>query len=232
VDFQANLTVGHGGVVVWDSSSDTTAIAAYRLDTGERRWRLGGLREAAVVGVGPAGVAVVSQIDRNQRHELLLVDPAGGRVHWRRGLPGPLDLDMNPAVDRLALVTGGDIVLVTPGPRGQAPTFLAAYRARDGRVRWRIPLQVGGWPVWTPDGRLLIVGVPTDGGPERSLTAVDVRGGRLLWRGALPMNADRPAAPLGGGAVIQVWDPRQICLQVGTARVGAGDRAAGSAAEP
>jgi hypothetical protein len=90
---------------------------------------------------------VVSVIDRNQRHELLLVDAASGRVRWRRGLPGPLHLDMNPAVDRLALVTGSDVVLVTPGPRGEPPTFLPAYRAGDGRRRWRIPSRLTAGPL-------------------------------------------------------------------------------------
>jgi outer membrane protein assembly factor BamB len=232
-DFEANLTVRDDSVVVWDQSSDTTTVAAYRLDTGTRHWRLGGLREPAVVGVGPAGVAVVSRIDRDQRHELLLVDPASGRVRWRRGLPGPLDLDMNPAVDRLALVTGSEVVLVTRGPRGQAPVLLAAYRARDGQLGWRIPIQVGGWPTWTLDGRLLIVGAPPDSSaPKPALTAVDVRGGRLLWRSALPMIADRLATPLGAGAVIQVWDPVRVCADVGTASVGAGDRRARSPAVP
>ncbi len=232
-DFQATLTVSDDSVVVWDQSSDTTAVAAYRLDTGKRRWRLGGLREPAVVGVGPAGIAVVSQIDRDQRHELLLVDPASGQVRWRRGLPGPLDLDMNPAVDRLALVTSSDVVLVTPGPRGQAPILLAAYRALDGQLRWRVPIQAGGWPTWTPDGRLLLVGAPPDSSvPEQSLTAVDVRRGRLLWRSALPLVADRPAAPLGAGAVIQVWDPVRACADVGTASVDTPGLAGRLRAEP
>jgi outer membrane protein assembly factor BamB len=223
LDFEANLSVSQDGVMVWDHSSAATAVAAYRLDSGERRWRLGGLGEPAVIGVGPAGVAMVSRIDRNQRHELLLVDQASGRVGWRRGLPGPLDLDMNPAVDRLALVTGSEVVLVRRGPRGQAPIVLAAYRTRDGDLGWRIPVQADGWPTWTPDGRLLIVGAPPDStAPKPSLTAVDVRGGRLLWRSALPMIAARPATPLEGGAVIQVWDPPRGCADVGTAAVGCG----------
>ncbi len=212
-DFSATLTVSQGGVVVWEQTSAARAVAAYDLDGGARRWRLGGLRGPAVVGVGPAGIAVVSVIDRNRRHELLLVDPASGRPRWNRELPGPLNLDMNPAVDRLALVTGDDVVLVTPGPRGQPPTYLAAYRARDGRPRWRVPVQADGWPAWTRDGRLLVVGSPPSQGATlaQSLTSVDVRSGRLLWRGGLPMVADRPAAPLGGGAAIQVWDPGHAC---------------------
>jgi outer membrane protein assembly factor BamB len=230
-DFAATLTVHDDTVVVWDPGSAIRTVDAYRPDTGTRRWRLGGLREPAVIGAGPAGVAVVSMIDRNQRHELLLVDAASGRVRWRRGLPGPLDLDMNPMVDRLALVTGSDVVLVTPGPRGLPPTFLAAYRAGDGRVRWRIPIQAGGWPTWTPDGRLLVVGSPPGTTvPKQSLTSVDVRSGRLLWHSALPMIADRPATPLGAGAVIQVWDPQRACAGVGTGRYG--DQASRSVAEP
>jgi outer membrane protein assembly factor BamB len=230
-DFAATLTVGGGGVVVWGHSSASRTVDAYRLDSGTRRWRLGGLREPAVVGAGPAGIAVVSRIDRNQRHELLLVDAASGRARWRRALPGPLDLDMNPAVDRLALVSRGEVVLVTPGPRGQPPTFLAGYRAGDGRVGWRLPIQAGGWPAWTPDGRLLVVGSPPGSTlPQQSLTSVDVRSGRLLWHSALPMIADRPAAPLQAGAVIQVWDPQRACAGVGTGRYG--DQPARSATEP
>jgi outer membrane protein assembly factor BamB len=233
LDFEAHLTVSGDGVVIWDASSASTTVAAYRLDTGERRWRLGGLREPAVVGAGPAGVAVVSRIDRNRRHELLLIDSASGRVQWRRGLPGPLDLDMNPAVDRLALVTASQVVLVTRGPRGHAPISLAAYHARDGQLRWRVPLQADHWPTWTPDGRLLIVGSPPHSSvPKPSLTAVDVRSGRLLWRSPLPMTADRPATQLGAGAVIQVWDPARGCADVGTASVGAGDRGAHPAGVP
>jgi outer membrane protein assembly factor BamB len=230
-DFAATLTVHGDGVVVWDPSSAIHTVDAYRLDSGTRRWRLGGLREPAVVGVGPAGIAVVSRIDRNRRHELLLVDPASGRVRWRRGLPGPLDLDMNPAVDRLALVTGSDVVLVTPGPRGLPPTFLAAYRVGDGRVRWRLPIQAGDWPTWTPDGRLLVVGAPPAiSTPTQSLTCVDVRSGKLLWRGPLPNLANRPAAPLGAGAVIQVVDPQRVCLDVGIGR--SVDQPTGSEAKP
>lgn len=217
-DFQATLTVNHGAVVVWDQGSINGMVAAYELDGGARRWHLEGLREPAIVGVGPVGVAVVSVIDRNRRHELLLVDPASGRPRWRRGLPGPLNLDMNPSVDRLALVTGDDVVLVTPGPRGEPPTFLAAYRARDGRPRWRLPIQADGWPAWTQDGRLLVVGsVSHGGGLAQSLSCVDLRRGRPLWRGALPMVADRPAAPLGAGAAIQVADPARACAAVGAA---------------
>jgi outer membrane protein assembly factor BamB len=233
LDFEANLTVSDDGVVVWDHSSAATALAAYRLDSGRRHWRVGGLREPAVIGVGPAGVAVVSRIDRDRRHQLLLVDPASGRVGWRRGLPGPLDLDMNPAVDRLALVTGSEVVLVTSGPRGQAPILLAAYRARDGQLGWRIPLQADHRPTWTRDGRGLIVGAPPHSSvPKPSLTAVDVRSGRLLWRRPLPMLADRPATPLGAGAVIQVWDPARGCAGVGTASEGAGDRGTHPAGVP
>jgi len=225
-DFQAILTVTGNGVVVWELSSAGTAVTAYGLDTGERRWRVGGLRDPGVVGVGPAGIAAISSIDRDQRDELLLVDLATGRVRWRRGLPGPLNLDMNPAADRVALVTGSDVVLVTPGPRGQAPVFLAAYRAGDGRLRWRTPIEAGGWPTWTPDGRLLVVGSPPDARePERSLTAVDLRSGRLLWHSPLPLIAERPAAPLGTGAVIQMWDPQRACADVGTASIrGPGSR--------
>lgn len=222
LDFEANLTVSGDGtrVVVWDSNA--TAVAAYRLDTGARSWRVGGLRaDAGVVGTGPAGIALVSRIDRNQRHELLLVDQASGRVRWRQALPGPLLLDMNPHLDQLALVTAGDVVLHTPGPRGGNPAFLAAYRADDGRLRWRIPMEAGGWPTWTADGRLLVVGAPGGGGSRQSLLAVDVRDGRLLWQSELPLNADRPAAPLGSGAVIQVWVPQRVCAAVGTADVGA-----------
>jgi outer membrane protein assembly factor BamB len=230
-DFHATLTVAGDGVVVWDQSSAIHTVDAYRLDTGRRRWRLGGLREPAVVGAGPADVAVVSAIDRNQRHELLLVDAASGRVRWRRGLPGPLHLDTNPAVDQLALVTGSDVVLVTPGPRGEPPTFLAAYRAGDGRRRWRIPIQADGWPTWTPDGRLLVDGASPDTiAPNQFLTSVDVRSGRLLWHSALPMLANRPAAPLGAGAVIQVVDPQRVCLDVGIGR--SVDQPTGSEAKP
>jgi len=220
-DLGARLTVSADGAlaVVWDLNA--TAVTAYRLDSGRRHWQVGGLQPwSAVVGVGPAGIAVVSAIEGGQRHELLLVDQVSGRVRWRQGLPGPLGLDMNPFVDRLALVTARDVVLVTPGPRGQDPTFVAAYRADDGRVRWRIPMQVGGWPAWTPDGRLLVVGAPTatgSRGPQQSLTAVNVGDGRLLWHSELPLNADRPAAPLGAGAVIQVWDPPRGCAAVGVA---------------
>jgi outer membrane protein assembly factor BamB len=232
-DFGAHLTGRDDGVLVWEGSSAATAVAAYRLDTGAQRWRLGGLREPAVIGTGPAGVAVVSRIDRNQRHQLLLVDPASGRVGWRQGLPGPLDLDMNPAADRLALVTTSEVVLVTRGPRGQAPIMVAAYRARDGRVAWRVPVQADHWPTWTADGRLLIVGSPPHSTtPEESLTAVDLHGGQLLWRSVLPMIADRPATPLGAGAVIQVWDPQRGCAAAGTASVGAGDRGGRSVAVP
>jgi outer membrane protein assembly factor BamB len=233
LDFEANLTVSGEGVVVWDHSSASTAVAAYRLETGARRWRVGGLREPAVIGVGPVGVAVVSSIDRDRRHQLLLVDPASGRVAWRGGLPGPLDLDMNPAVDRLALVTGSEVVLVTRGPRGQAPISLAAYRARDGQLGWRVPLQADHRPTWTRDGRLLIVGAPPHSSvPKPSLTAVDVRSGRLLWRSPLPMIADRPATPLGAGAVIQVWDPARGCADVGSAPEGAGERGTRPAGVP
>jgi hypothetical protein len=56
-DFEAHLTVRDDGVVVWEGSSAATAVAAYRLDTGKRRWRLGGPREPAVVGVGRRGLA-------------------------------------------------------------------------------------------------------------------------------------------------------------------------------
>jgi outer membrane protein assembly factor BamB len=226
-DHDAWLTAGQD-VLVWQTSSDGRAVTAYRLDTGGRRWRLGGLAEPAVVGVGPAGVAVVSAIERGQRHQLLLVDPGSGRVRWRRPLPGPLLLDMNPAVDRLALVTEAEVVLVTNGPRLGPPVTLAAYAARDGAVRWRVPVQAGGWPTWTSNGRLLVVGSPPAARtPEMSLTAVDVRAGRVLWRSPLPMHADRPAAALGSGAVIQVWDPPRACARggdLGTADAGpAGD---------
>jgi hypothetical protein len=47
---------------------------------------------------------------------------------------------------------------------------------------------------------------------------VDVRSGRLLWHSALPMLANRPAAPLGAGAIIQVVDPQRVCLDVGIGR--------------
>ena len=111
--------------------------------------------------------------------------------------------------------------------------MLAAYRARDGRLGWRVPVQAGGWPTWTPDGRLLIVGSPPYSTvPKPALTAVDVRSGRLLWRSPLPMIATRSATPLGPGAVIQVWDPQLACADVGTASVGAADHGTHPAALP
>jgi outer membrane protein assembly factor BamB len=223
LDFAANLTVSGDGVLVLVWDSNVTAVTAYRLDNGTRSWQVGGLQpDGAVVGAGPAGIALASKIDRNQRHELLLVDQASGRVRWRQALPGPLPLDMNPHLDQLALVTASDVVLHTPGPRGGNPAFLAAYRADDGGLRWRIPMMAGGWPTWTADGRLLVVGAPAgSSGSQQSLLAVDVRDGRLLWHSELPLNANRPAAPLGAGAVIQMWDPQRACALVDTADVGA-----------
>jgi hypothetical protein len=219
-----------GSGVRWCSHSRWPGTAPIGNSPAVAPWRL---REPAVLGAGPAGIAVVSRIDRDQRHPLLLVDPAARRGRVAAGLPGPLDLDMNPAVDRLGLVTAGEVVLATRGPRGQAPIMLAAYHALDGRVAWRVPVQADQWPTWTPDGRLLIVGSPPHSTtPGQSLTAVDLHSGRLLWRSVLPMIADRPAAPLRAGAVIQVWDPHRGCATVGTASVGVGDRGGRSVGVP
>ena len=103
--------------------------------------------------------------------------------------------------------------------------------AGDGRQRWRIPIQADGWPTWTRDGRLLVDGASPDTiAPNRFLTSVDVRSGRPLWHSALPMLANRPAAPLSAGAVIQVVDPQRLCLDVGTGR--SVDQPTGSEAKP
>ena len=76
-------------------------------------------------------------------------------------------------------------------------------------------------------GELVIAGYPVG---ELAAHASFEETTWLLWHSALPMLANRPAAPLGAGAVIQVVDPQRVCLDVGIGR--SVDQPTGSEAKP
>ena len=138
-EFSAELTIT-GDVVIVALGVDPAyrPVTAYDLATGQERWRLRPSEEAAVVGAGPAGVALVTSTAR-QRTRL-------------------------------------------PGGTGR--------------------------PQWTATGRLLITA-------QSFLVSVDTASGRVSWQPRLATNSDRPATPLGDGAVIQVADPQRACTADG-----------------
>ena len=119
---------------------------------------------------------------------------------------------------KAGLSLDGPIVILVEPQLGENIGMAARAMGNFALSSLRIVNPRDGWPAWTQDGRLLVVGsVSHGGGLAQSLSCVDVHRGRPLWRGALPMVADRPAAPLGAGAVIQVWDPARACAEVGAA---------------
>ncbi len=211
-EFSAELTVT-GGVVVVGLGMDPAyqPVTAYDLVTGRVRWRLARSAEAAVVGAGPAGpagVAVATRTERQRFGDLELVDATTGAVRWRRPLTGWIQQDMVDAVNRQALVTADEVVYVE-----QFSNLVVGRSVRDGAVRWRASLPGGGGPQSAATGRLLITGF--QGGSASFLASVDTASGRIAWRSQLPTVSDRPATPLGDGAVIQVADPQRGCATDG-----------------
>jgi outer membrane protein assembly factor BamB len=204
-EFSAELTIT-GDVVIVALGVDPAyrPVTAYDLATGQERWRLRPSAEAAVVGAGPAGVAVVTSTARQRWGSLELVHAATGTVRWSQPLTGWIQQDMVDAVNRQALVTADEVVYVE-----QFSNLVVSRSARDGSQRWRTRLPGGtGRPQWTATGRLLMTA-------ESFLVSVDTASGRVSWQSRLPRNSDRPAAPLGDGAVIQVADPQRACTDDG-----------------
>src|SRR6266542_4407903 len=208
-EFSAELTVT-GDVVIVGLGVDPAykPVTAYDLATGKERWRLRPSAEAAVVGAGPAGVAVATRGERQRWGSLELVDAATGTVRWSQPLTGWIQQDMVDAINRQALVTADEVVYVE-----QFSNLGVGRSARDGGVRWRTRLPGGsGWPQWAAAGRLLISGFKErSGSAESFLASLDIGSGRITWSSRLPTNSDRPATPLGDGAVIQVADPQRAC---------------------
>jgi len=208
-EFSAELTVT-GDVVIVGLGVDPAykPVTAYDLATGKERWRLRPSAEAAVVGAGPAGVAVATRGERQRWGSLELVDAATGTVRWSQPLTGWIQQDMVDAINRQALVTADEVVYVE-----QFSNLVVGRSARDGGVRWRTRLPGGsGWPQWAAAGRLLISGFKErSGSAESFLASLDIGSGRITWSSRLPTNSDRPATPLGDGAVIQVADPQRAC---------------------
>ncbi|HZD37306.1 MAG TPA: PQQ-binding-like beta-propeller repeat protein [Actinomycetes bacterium] len=222
------LTVA-GGVVVVGLGLDPSyrPVTAYDLATGIQRWRLDPADEAGVIGAGPAGIAVTLRTRPQGSDELELVDAATGAVRWRQRLTGWIGRGMIDYPDRQALVTSDEVVVVELGS-----DRVVGRRAWDGAVRWRAAMPGGGgWPQWGAGGRLLIAFSQERSGKSGSfLAAIDTGSGQSIWRGALPMVSDRPATPLGDGAVIQVHDPQRACALNG--RAGAPQRDAPAAGAP
>jgi outer membrane protein assembly factor BamB len=217
-DFSARLTVTGGAVVVTaDVRPAPRPVTAYELATGHRRWRLDALEDASVLGAGPAGVAVTAENGKARWRQLALVDAATGAVRWRQPLTGYVREDMVDEVDRQVLVTAGQVVAVE-----ESSDLVVSRDAATGAIRWRKPLGAfPGTPRWTDDGRLLLTAsrdvrvAPGTAGPpslDESLVSIAIGSGELGWRSPLPLMAQRPATPLGDGAVIQVADPRRACL--------------------
>ena len=207
-EFSAELTVTGDVVIVGLGMRPAyKPVTAYDLGTGLQRWRLRRSAEAAVVGAGPAGVAVATSTERQRWGDLELVDAATGAVRWRQPLTGWIQQDMVDAVNHQALVTAAEVVFVE-----QFSNLVVSRSARDGALRWRMHLTGGtGWSQWAATGRLLI----TVSGSADSLMALDTGSGRTTWRSPLPMLSNRPATPLGDGAVIQVYDPPRACTTDG-----------------
>jgi outer membrane protein assembly factor BamB len=228
-DVSARLTVTGGVVVVTaDVRPAARPVAAYDLATGHRRWRLDTLEDGSVLGAGPAGIALTAENGKARWRELALVDAATGAVRWRQPLTGYVRDDMVNELDRQVLVTAGEVVAVE-----EFSNLVVSRDAATGAIRWRKPLgALPGTPSWTDDGRLLLTvardapaasGEPARPTLDESLVSIAIGGGELGWRSRLPLLAERPATPLGQGAVIQVGDPRRICLlDAGAASADAG----------
>jgi outer membrane protein assembly factor BamB len=225
-DFSLRLTVTGGIVVVTVGLQPAyRPVTAYDLATGRQRWRLDRLRDGSVVGAGPAGLAVVADAGKARWDDLALVDASTGAVRWRRPLTGWIRQDMVDDVDRQALVTADLVVAVE-----EVSNLVVARDAANGAIRWRRPLDAfPGTPRWTDAGRLLLTAthdVPDASAsakpeaPDESLLSIDTGSGQVRSRSPLPLPADRPATPLGDGAVIQVADPMRACLTDGGAEAG------------
>jgi outer membrane protein assembly factor BamB len=101
---------------------------------------------------------------------VLAVDAATGRLLWERRFAGCVAA--SPAVGNGVVYLG----FMDPPPcRGTAPSFLAAFDARDGKTLWRFRAGVVETPPLLAEGRVYF------GSWDHRVYAVDARTGRLRW---------------------------------------------------
>jgi outer membrane protein assembly factor BamB len=121
-----------------------------------------------------------------------------GRLIWKK----LLQVDSNPDAFNSGsspVIVQGMAVLQDDRDRG---SYIAAYRLSDGQEVWRANREDGASQstpvVWTAkDGRSLLIAVA-----ERSVTGLDVRTGRTVWRFAAAKTDIAYASPVLAGDVL------------------------------
>ncbi|MFV2021141.1 hypothetical protein [Micromonospora sp. LOL_023] len=168
-----------GGAVAGDT------LAAYRLPSGERQWRIPvpvdplGLRRGQFGHRFAGDSLLISSLDSTGVVRTVAVGTGDGRLRWRAD--GQV---IGVSTDGAVVLRGMDAVVGT----GQSPEagdglWLRAVEADSGQPRWYAPA-AGGFDVvrWV-DGRLAQV-IQVD--PQRQVRVLDAATGRAVAAGALP----------------------------------------------
>ena len=186
---ETEVTVA-GGVFLAADNSNGDGLAALNPRTGRVEWRSGA---AAVLGAGPAGIALATYTPRR----LYLVNPATGRARWSAVTFAGSTSDI---LGQFA-ETPADVLLAEGSATSSADVFRLVVRdAANGRVRWSAPL-AGGTDGFNlallslPGGRAVVSALATGTGfnINSRLTVRALGTGRPLASVTLP---DMVMAPL------------------------------------
>jgi outer membrane protein assembly factor BamB len=139
---------------------------------------------------------------------VLAVQAETGRVLWERRFAGCVAA--SPAVGNGIVYLG----FTDPPPcRGTAPTFLAAFDARDGKTLWRFRAGVVETSPLLTEGRVYF------GSWDHRVYALDARTGRLAWSFATGGRVKAGVAFARGTIFVGSYDGRLYALDARTGRL-------------
>lgn len=168
-------------VVVTDGRRTRTAVVG---PDGRTRVSALGLPVLPRLPGGRDAVLVVRPDVEARAGQLRAFDVGTGGELWRTAAHGSASL----------LTQVGSVVVLA------GPVRLDALDVRTGAPRWTVETLASVPSVPVTDGRLMLVAVPGDGGPD--LAAIDVVHGHELWRTVLPDDT-RALEPVGSGVVVE-----------------------------
>ncbi|GGB91975.1 outer membrane protein assembly factor BamB family protein [Cellulomonas carbonis] len=186
---EAGLLSDGARVLVTVGSRTRTAV----LDGDGTRWSRLGVPLVPLLHGHADDVLVLRPDVESRSDRVRVVDVASGRELWRTTVHRSSSV----------LTQLGSVVLLA------GPVRVTALDARSGAHRWDVETLASVPALPVTDGRVLLLAVPGDGGPD--LVAVDVVHGHQVWRTPLPDDA-RAVEPAGSGLVVETragvegWD--------------------------
>jgi outer membrane protein assembly factor BamB len=170
---QTNLTAADGLFLAWSNTQGggaSTSVTALNPQTGRAEWTFDPGEPVAILGAGPAGIALATYVPRRREY---LVNAATGEVRWSAAAFAASEDD---APGQLA-ETGSSVVLPEASTAAPPGDFrVVARSAASGRVQWSMPIGGGGF------GSLNLALLPLAGGQAVAVAVVRGSGSGISTR--------------------------------------------------